>query len=141
MRYGNGGTSRLGTGAAVALAVGLCWPAVCLAQTADAPGAKMPGPGCSCGAHPPGPPPDRTVEPYAGTPKDLEPYSKFAEPYFRNYTTPNIYTGAGRDIPDPTDVSEVRIGFLGPIEKQADQVFGLRMLHGAQLAKIGRAHV
>jgi branched-chain amino acid transport system substrate-binding protein len=28
----------------------------------------------------------------------------------------------------------VRIGFLGPIEKQADQVFGLRMLHGAQLA-------
>jgi ABC-type branched-subunit amino acid transport system substrate-binding protein len=42
--------------------------------------------------------------------------------------------GAGRDVSDPTDISEVRIGFLGPIEKQADQVFGLRMLHGAQLA-------
>jgi ABC-type branched-subunit amino acid transport system substrate-binding protein len=104
------------------------------AQTAEGPGAKTPGSGCSCGAHPPGPPPNRTVAPYAGTPKDLEPYEKFAEPYYRNYTTPNLYSGAGRDIPDPKDVSEVRIGFLGPIEKQADQVFGLRMLHGAQLA-------
>ena len=74
------------------------------------------------------------MEPYAGTPKDLEPYGKFATPYFQNYMSPNVYSGAGRDVPDPTDVSEVRIGFLGPIEKQADQVFGLRMLHGAQLA-------
>ncbi len=51
-----------------------------------------------------------------------------------NYTHPNIYTGAARDIPDPIDVKEVRIGFLGPIAKQADQVYGLRMLHGAQMA-------
>ena len=119
---------------ALALAAGLCVPLVIAAQTAGGPGAKTPGSGCSCGAHPPGPPPDRTVTPYAGTPSDLEPYEKFAEPYYRNYTTPNIYAGAARDIPDPKDVSEVRIGFLGPIEKQADQVFGLRMLHGAQLA-------
>ena len=119
---------------ALALAAGLCVPLVIAAQTAGGPGAKTPGSGCSCGAHPPGPPPDRTVTPYAGTPSDLEPYEKFAEPYYRNYTTPNIYAGAARDIPDPKDVSEVRIGFLGPIEKQADQVFGLRMLHGAELA-------
>ena len=98
------------------------------------PGAKAPGPGCSCGAHPPGPPPDRTVEPYAGTPKDLEPYGNFAQPYWRNYTTPNLYTGAGRDIPEPKDLREVRIGFLGPVAKQADQVYGLRMLNGAQMA-------
>ena len=89
---------------------------------------------CSCGAHPPGPPPDRTVEPYAGTPQDLEPYEHFAKPYYENYTHPNIYTGAARDIPDPTDEKEVRIGFLGPIAKQADQAYGLRMLHGAQMA-------
>jgi ABC-type branched-subunit amino acid transport system substrate-binding protein len=31
-------------------------------------------------------------------------------------------------------VTEVRIGFFGPIEHNPDQVFGLRMLHGAQLA-------
>ncbi len=89
---------------------------------------------CACGAHPPGPPADRTVEPYAGTPPDLEPYEHFVKPYFQNYTHPNIYTGAARDIPDPKDVKEVRIGFLGPIAKQADQVYGLRMLHGAQMA-------
>jgi branched-chain amino acid transport system substrate-binding protein len=108
------------------------------AQTAGqpaGPGAPAPGPGCPCGAHPPGPQPDRTVMPYAGEPKDLQPYSKFTpEPYDVNYTHPNLYSGAGRDIPDPKDVSEVRIGFIGPIAKQADQIFGLRMLHGAQMA-------
>jgi ABC-type branched-subunit amino acid transport system substrate-binding protein len=89
---------------------------------------------CSCGAHPPGPPRDREVTPYAGEPADLSPYAKFAAPYFLNYTHPNIYSGAGRDLPEPKDMTEVRIGFFGPIEHNPDQVFGLRMLHGAQLA-------
>src|ERR1700742_5058042 len=69
---------------------------------------------CACGKHPPGPPPDRTVQPYAGEPKDLSPYAKFAQPYDLNYIRPNIYAGAGRDIPDPKDLTEVRIGFFGP---------------------------
>ena len=56
---------------------------------------------CECGAHPPGPPKDRVVTPYAGEPSDLSPYSKFAAPYDLNYIHPNIYTGAGRDIPEP----------------------------------------
>jgi branched-chain amino acid transport system substrate-binding protein len=89
---------------------------------------------CECGAHPPGPPKDRVVTPYAGEPADLSPYSKFAAPYDLNYVHPNIYTGAGRDIPEPKDLTEVRIGFFGPIEHSPEQVFGLRMLHGAQLA-------
>jgi branched-chain amino acid transport system substrate-binding protein len=89
---------------------------------------------CECGAHPPGPPPDRTVEPYAQTPQDLEPYERFVKPYYQNYTHPNLYAGAARDIPDPVGIKEVRIGFLGPIAKQSDQVYGLRMLHGAQMA-------
>src|ERR1700739_1273037 len=89
---------------------------------------------CDCGAHPPGPPQDRVVTPYAGEPGDLSPYSKFAAPYDLNYVHPNIYTGAGRDIPEPKDLTEVRIGFFGPIEHSPEQVFGLRMLHGAQLA-------
>jgi len=89
---------------------------------------------CECGAHPPGPPKDRVVEPYAGEPSDLSPYSKFASPYDLNYTHPNIYTGAGRDLPEPKGLTEVRIGFFGPIEHSPEQVFGLRMLHGAQLA-------
>ncbi len=89
---------------------------------------------CSCGTHPPGPPKDRVVEPYAGEPSDLSPYEKFAKPYDLNYTNPNIYSGAGRDTPEPKNLTEVRIGFFGPIEHTPDQVFGLRMLHGAQLA-------
>ena len=89
---------------------------------------------CACGAHPPGPPEDRVVTPYANEPIDLQPYSKFTEPYDLNYTHPNIYSGAARDVPTPADVNEVRIGFLGPIENHPQQVFGLRMLHGAQLA-------
>jgi ABC-type branched-subunit amino acid transport system substrate-binding protein len=89
---------------------------------------------CACGAHPPGPPRDREVEPYAGEPEDLKPFEKFEKPYYLNYTHPNIYSGAGRDIPDLRNVTEVRIGFFGPIEHSPEQTFGLRMLHGAQLA-------
>src|SRR5579863_5370624 len=89
---------------------------------------------CACGARPPGPPKDRVVAPYAGEPADMSPYSKFAAPYDVNYTHPNIYSGAGRDIPEPKNLTEVRIGFFGPIEHTPDTVFGLRMLHGAQLA-------
>lgn len=89
---------------------------------------------CECGAHPPGPPKDRVVQPYAGEPADMRPYAKFAAPYDLNYIHPNIYAGAGRDIPEPKNLSEVRIGFFGPIDHNPDQVFGMRMLHGAQLA-------
>ena len=89
---------------------------------------------CECGAHPPEPPLDRAVAPYAGEPADLSPYSKFAAPYDLNYIHPNIYAGAGRDIPEPKNLTEVRIGFFGPIEHTPEATFGLRMLHGAQLA-------
>jgi branched-chain amino acid transport system substrate-binding protein len=99
------------------------------AQDAGAPAHK-----CECGAHPPGPPRDREVTPYAGEPADLSPYAKFAAPYDLNYTHPNIYSGAGRDLLEPKELTEVRIGFFGPIEHNPDSVFGLRMLHGAQLA-------
>jgi ABC-type branched-subunit amino acid transport system substrate-binding protein len=89
---------------------------------------------CACGAHPPAPPKDRAVVPYAGEPKDLSPFEKFATPYDLNYIHPNIYTGAGRDLLEPKALTEVRIGFFGPIEHNPDSIFGLRMLHGAQLA-------
>lgn len=89
---------------------------------------------CACGADPPGPPRDRVVQPYAGEPLDMSPYARFATPYDLNYVHPNIYSGAGRDIPEPRSLTEVRIGFFGPIEHSPDQIFGLRMLHGAQLA-------
>ena len=124
---------RSGVHRAAVVAVAML--AVCeLAAQSTGPGAAAPGPGCACGKHPPGQTPNRIVAPYAGEPVDLQPYAKFSQPYDVNYTTPNQYFGAGRDIPEPTDIQEVRIGFIGPIAKQADQLFGLRMLHGAQLA-------
>jgi branched-chain amino acid transport system substrate-binding protein len=89
---------------------------------------------CECGAHPPGPPKDRVVAPYAQEPTDLSPYAKFAAPYDTNYIHPNIYSGAARDILEPKNLTEVRIKFFGPIERNPEQVLGLRMLHGAQLA-------
>jgi ABC-type branched-subunit amino acid transport system substrate-binding protein len=89
---------------------------------------------CECGAHPPGPPRDREVVPYAGEPDDMRPYAKFAVPYDTNYTHPNIYVGAARDIPEPKGLTEIRIGFFGPIENNSESVLGLRMLHGAQMA-------
>jgi branched-chain amino acid transport system substrate-binding protein len=89
---------------------------------------------CDCGAHPPGPPRDREVTPYAGEPADMTPYSKFAAPYYTNYTRPNIYVGAARDIPEPKGLTEIRIGFFGPIENNSESILGQRMLHGAQMA-------
>ena len=89
---------------------------------------------CECGQHPPGPPRDRTVTPYAGEPLDLSPYEKFAQPYDLNYIRPNIYVGAGRDIPEPKNLQEVRIGFFAPAEHSPEKPFGVRMLNGVQLA-------
>ncbi len=122
------------------LLVTACWIAAGCAlraagQAAPKPAHSITGKGvCECGAHPPGPPRDRTVKPYANEPDDLRPYSKFATPYDLNYTNPNIYMGAGRELPEPKNLTEVRIGFFGPIEHNPDSLFGLRMLHGAQLA-------
>jgi len=105
-----------------------------LAQSGSDP-AKAPA-SCACASHPPKPRPERTVEPYANEPKDMQPYSKFAEAYYHHYIQTNVYSGAARDIPDPDvkDLTEIRIGFLGPIENNPEQVFGQRMLNGAQLA-------
>jgi hypothetical protein len=89
---------------------------------------------CECGAHPPAPPKDRVVTPYANEPADMSPYSKFAAPYDTNYTHPNLYVGAGRDLPEPTDLTEIRIGFFAPLENNSESVLGQRQLHGAQLA-------
>jgi ABC-type branched-subunit amino acid transport system substrate-binding protein len=91
---------------------------------------------CSCGKNPPGPPPTRSLKPYAGAPDDLRPFSKFTKPYYEFYQNLVEYNGAARDIPDPdlNSLSEIRIGFLGPLSYDPDQALGNRMLNGAQMA-------
>ena len=91
---------------------------------------------CSCGKNPPGPPAPRSLKPYTGAPEDLRPFSKFTTPYHEFYQDLIQYNGAARDIPDPdlATLSEIRIGFLGPLYDHPDQVFGNRMLNGATMA-------
>ncbi len=91
---------------------------------------------CSCGSNPPGRPAKRTMKPYAQEPEDLRPFSKFTTPYYEHYTDLIEYNGAARDVgdPDPKQVTEIRIGFIGPISNHPDEVFGRRMLNGARLA-------
>jgi len=91
---------------------------------------------CSCGAHPPGPPAHQELRPYAGEPEDMQPFSKFTKPYYEHYTKQVEYNGGARDVPvvKPEDVSEVRIGFLGPVENHPDERLGRMMLNGSLLA-------
>jgi branched-chain amino acid transport system substrate-binding protein len=90
--------------------------------------------GCSCGSNPPERPAPRSMKPYAQEPEDMQPFSKFTQPYYQHYVDLVEYTGAGRDIPVAKDVSEVRIGFIGPLENHPDAALGRRMLNGASLA-------
>ncbi|MGA9810638.1 MAG: ABC transporter substrate-binding protein [Candidatus Sulfotelmatobacter sp.] len=91
---------------------------------------------CSCGSNPPGRPAPRALKPYTGTPDDLRPFSRFTPPYHEYYQDLIEYNGAARDVPDPDlkDLSEIRIGFLGPLYDHPQQVLGNRMLNGATLA-------
>jgi ABC-type branched-subunit amino acid transport system substrate-binding protein len=91
---------------------------------------------CSCGANPPGPPKNRELRPYANAPEDMRPYSKFGSPYYQHYDTLVEYNGGARDVATvkASEVDEVRIGFLGPIENHPEQELGKMMLAGAQLA-------
>ena len=91
---------------------------------------------CSCGHNPPGPPSPRSLKPYSGVPEDLRPFSKFNTPYHEFYQDLIEYNGAARATPDPDlkHLSEIRIGFIGPLSNHPDQSLGYRMLKGATLA-------
>jgi len=91
---------------------------------------------CSCGANPPSHPRSRTNAPYANEPEDLRPFSKFTQPYYEHYTKTPEYNGAASDSTTvaASEVSEVAIGFLGPIENHKDLALGVAMHRGAELA-------
>jgi branched-chain amino acid transport system substrate-binding protein len=108
---------------------------IALLLAAGVASAQSPGP-CSCGANPPGRPETRTLAPYANAPDDLRPFSRYTKPYYEHYTKTVEYNGPARDLPVPDlkDLTEVRIGFLGPIQDHRDQTLGRMMLNGATLA-------
>jgi len=75
---------------------------------------------------------------YANMPDEAVPYRRFTKPYKEWYTDENTseYNGAAQNRPDGdiNKMSEVAIGFLGPLEKNPESIFGIPMLRGAQLA-------
>lgn len=72
---------------------------------------------------------------YGNTPDELFPFSRFQEPYIRHFIYPvQPYLGPNRDKPVPTDLEEVRIGFLGPMEGSYIIDYGTQMLQGATMA-------
>ncbi len=91
---------------------------------------------CPCVDKPAGPPASRSLKPYTGAPEDLRPFSKFTVPYHEFYQDLVEYNGAARDVPDAElkDLSEIRIGFVGPLYDHPQQALGNRMLNGATLA-------
>jgi branched-chain amino acid transport system substrate-binding protein len=91
---------------------------------------------CSCGANVAVRPQTRTMKPYAQEPEDLRPFSKFTTPYYEHYTDLVEYNGGARDLPDPdvNTLTDIRIGFIGPLHDNPEEIFGHRMLNGAQLA-------
>ena len=71
---------------------------------------------------------------YANIPDALVSYDKYQKAYRYFFLLPIQFYGAGREIPAPRDLKEVRIGFLGPLEGSIISDLGQQMLHGCELA-------
>ena len=75
---------------------------------------------------------------YANMPAEAVPFRRFSKPYHEWFVEKNTveYNGAATDRPDGdiSKLSEVAIGFLGPLENNPESMFGIPMLHAAQMA-------
>ena len=71
---------------------------------------------------------------YGNIPDELVAYDKYMKAYKYHFLTPTQFYGAGREIPPPANLEEVRIGFLGPLEGSPIVSLGKQMLQGSQLA-------
>jgi len=71
---------------------------------------------------------------YGNTIDEQVPYGRFQKAYKNFFDDVQEFTGAGREKVPPTDLTEVRIGFLGPLEGSVLSPQGNQMLQGAILA-------
>lgn len=71
---------------------------------------------------------------YGNAPDELIPYNKFQKAYINFFDDPQGFTGAGREKPEPDNLDEVRIGYLGPLEGSELVSYGIQMLQGCKLA-------
>ncbi len=73
-------------------------------------------------------------ENYGNIPKTYVAYDKYQKAYKYHFLEPIGFYGAGREVPPPANLKEVRIGFLGPLEGSVIVAYGTQMLQGATLA-------
>src|SRR4030042_2138747 len=71
---------------------------------------------------------------YGNIPDNLVAFDKYQKAYKYHFLKPTYFYGAGREIPEPTDLDEVRIGFLGPLEGSILRSLGVQMMQGSLLA-------
>ncbi len=71
---------------------------------------------------------------YGKAPDKIFPFDKFTKAHEYFFLKPTEFYGAGREIPPPKNLKEVRIGFLGPLEGSPIIDLGTQMLRGAQMA-------
>ncbi len=71
---------------------------------------------------------------YANIPDELVAYDKYMKAYKYHFLEPIMFYGAGREKLPPKDLTEVRIGFLGPLEGSVLVSLGQQMLNGSMLA-------
>lgn len=71
---------------------------------------------------------------YGKTPDELVPYGQFQKAYKNFFDDPQPFTGAGREKPEPTGLTEIKLGYLGPLEGSVLVPQGIQMLQGATLA-------
>ena len=71
---------------------------------------------------------------YGNTIDEQVPYGRFQKAYKNFFDDVQEFTGAGREKVPPTDLTEVKIGLLGPLEGSILSPQGNQMLQGAMLA-------
>ena len=71
---------------------------------------------------------------YGNIPDEVVAFRKYREAYKYHFIEPMQFYGAGREKPAPTDLEEVRLGFLGPLEGSMIVDLGMQMLQGSMLA-------
>ena len=71
---------------------------------------------------------------YGNTTDELVPYGRFQKANKNFFDDIQEFTGAGREKSAPTNLDEIRIGFLGPLEGSVMTPQGIQMLQGATLA-------
>ena len=77
---------------------------------------------------------DKDAKNYGKAPDEILPFDRFIKAYKYFFVDPQLFYGAGREIPAPKDLKEIRIGFLGPLEGSLISSLGTQMLQGASLA-------